>query len=95
MKPQQLIRTDIACNGSMVIPDSGALEVGDYPTGDTHNVRRCSTKVVVPRSSSSPHLVVLQQVRINKHTQLSCVTKGGHAIIGLSNPLVEGEVLNC
>ena len=95
MKPQQLIRTDIACNGSMVIPDSGALQVGDQATANAHNVRRCSTKVVVPCSRSSPDLVVLQQVRINEHTQLGCMTKGRHAPIDLGNPLVEGEVLNC
>ena len=38
---------------------------------------------VVPRSCSSPHLVVLQQVGVYEHTQLSAVTKGGHATIGL------------
>ena len=79
----------------MVIPDSGALQVGDDATGNAHDVIRVRTKVVVPRSRRSLHLVVLQQVRINKHTRLSAVTKGRHAIIGLSNPLVEGEVLNC
>jgi len=65
---------------------SGALEVDDHATGDTHNVSRCSTEVVVPRSRSSPHLVVLQQVRINEHTQLCAVTKGRHAAVGLGNP---------
>ena len=46
---------------------------------------RC-TEVVIPRSRSGPHFVVLQQVGINKHAQLSAVTKGRHATIGLSNP---------
>jgi hypothetical protein len=27
----------------------------------------------------------LQQVRINKHTKLGCMTKGRHATVGLSN----------
>ena len=64
---------------------SRPLEVGDDATGDTNNVSRCCTKVVVPRSRSSPHLVVLQQVRINEHTQLCAVTKGRHATVGLGN----------
>ena len=64
---------------------SGALEVGDDATGDTHYVIRVRTKVVVPRSCCCPHFVVLQQVRINKHAQLCAVTKGGHATVGLSN----------
>jgi hypothetical protein len=29
----------------------------------------------------------LQQVRIHEHTQLSAVTKGGHAVIGLGNSI--------
>jgi len=66
----------------------GAFQVGDDATSDAHNVRRCSTEVVVSRSRSSPHffefhMVVLQQVRINKHTQLGCMTKGRHAAAGL------------
>ena len=47
---------------------SGALEVGDNATCDAHDVIRVRTEVVIPRSSRGPHLVVLQQVRINKHT---------------------------
>ena len=64
---------------------SRPLEVGDDATSDTHDVIRVRTKVVVPCSSRSPDLVVLQQVRINKHTQLSAVTKGRHATVGLGN----------
>jgi hypothetical protein len=48
--------------------DLGALEVGDYTAVDTNYVSRCSTEVVIPRSRCSPHLVVLQQVGINKYT---------------------------
>jgi hypothetical protein len=66
--------------------DLGALEVSDHATGNTNDVIRVRTKVVVPRSSSSPHLVVLQQVRIHKHTQLCAVTKGRYAVVGLGNP---------
>jgi hypothetical protein len=65
--------------------DLGAFEVGDYTTGNTNNVSRRSTEVVVPCSRRSPHFVVLQQIRINKHAQLRAVTKGRHATIGLGN----------
>ena len=37
---------------------------------------------VVPRSGGGPHLVVLQQVRVDEHTQLRRVTKGWHATFG-------------
>ena len=65
--------------------DLVALEVGDDATGDSHDVIRVRTEVVIPRSCCSPHFVVLQQVRIDEHTQLGCMTKGRHAIIGLGN----------
>ena len=65
---------------------SAALEVGDNTTSDTHDVIRVRTEVVVPCSRRCPHFVVLQQVRINKHTQLCAVTKGRHAAVGLGNP---------
>ena len=65
--------------------DLGALEVDDHATGDTNNVIRVRTKVVVPRSRCSPHLVVLQQVGIHKHTQLCAVTKGRHATFVFGN----------
>ena len=71
------------CHDSTVA--SAALEVGDHTTGNTNNVIRVRTEVVVPRSRSSPHLVVLQQVRINEHAQLCAVTKGRHAKFGLGN----------
>jgi hypothetical protein len=29
----------------------------------------------------------LQQVRINKYSQLGCMTKGRHAAFGLGNPM--------
>ena len=61
------------------------LEVGDHTTGNAHDVCWCCTEVVVPRSSCSPHLVILQQVRIYEHAQLCAVTKGRHATVGLGN----------
>ena len=64
-----------------------ALEVGDDATDNTHYVIRVRTEVVVPRYGSGPHFVVLQQIRINEHTQLCAVTKGRHATVGLGNLL--------
>ena len=63
----------------------GALEVSDHATSNTNDVIRVRTEVVVPRSRRGPHLVVLQQVRINEHAQLSGVTKGRHAAVGSEN----------
>ena len=65
--------------------DLVALQVGDHAASNSHDVIRVRTEVVIPRSRRSPHLVVLQQVRINEHAQLSAVTKGRHAAIGLGN----------
>ena len=65
---------------------SPALQVGDDTTGNAHNVSRSRTEVVVPRSRSSPHLVVLQQVRVHEHTQLYAVTKGRYAAFVFGNP---------
>jgi len=62
---------------------SHPFEVRDHTTGDTHDVVRVRTEVVVPRSRSSPHLVVLRQIRINEHAQLCYVAKRRHAVVGL------------
>ena len=62
---------------------SHPFEVRDHTTGDTHDVVRVRTEVVIPRSRSSPHLVVLQQIRINEHAQLGAVTKRRNAVVGL------------
>ena len=71
------------------VADSAAFQVGDHSTTDTHQLNRCNRKVVVPRSRRRPHhvihAVVLQQVWVNKDPQLSCMTKGRHATVGLSN----------
>ena len=67
------------------------LEVGDDAASDTHDVRRRCTEVVVPRSCRSPHLVVLQQVRVYKHAQLCAVTEGWHATFGFGNLLLQTE----
>ena len=63
------------------------FQVGDYSTSNTNDVGWCRTEVVIPRSRSSPHFVVLQQVRVNEHTQLSAVTELGHTTFGFGIPL--------
>ena len=68
---------------------SGPFQVGDDTASNTHNVIRVRTEVVIPRSRSSPHLVVLQQVRVNENTQLCAVTKGRHAASGFGNQRAE------
>jgi hypothetical protein len=46
---------------------SGALQVGEgSPTGLDQYVR-LDAEHVVPRASSRPHFVVLQQIRIDEH----------------------------
>lgn len=70
---------------------SSSLQVGDHATGNTHNVSRCCTEVVVPRSGCSPYFVVLQQVWIYEHTQLCAVTERGHATVGFGNLLPQAE----
>jgi len=62
---------------------SHPFEVRDHTTGNANDVIRARTEVVVPRSRSSPHLVVLQQIRINEHAQLCYVAKRRHAVVGL------------
>lgn len=64
---------------------SPVLQIGDNVASDTHDVGRCRTKVVVPGSCCCPHLVVLQQVRINEHPQLLGVAERGHANVVFGN----------
>ena len=64
---------------------SSSLQVGDHATGNTHDVSWCRTEVVIPRSRSRPHFVVLQQVRVHEHTKLSAVAKGRHTKSGIMN----------
>jgi len=65
---------------------SGALQVGDHSTGDTHDVGWRRAEVVVPCSRCSSHFVVLQQVRLYEHAQWGRVTEGTRAALGLENP---------
>jgi hypothetical protein len=64
------------------IDDLGTLQVSNDTASNTHDVIRVRTEVVVPRSRSSPYFVVLQQIRINEHTKLGCMTKGRNAAVG-------------
>ena len=83
---QQIINRGV---GKLESGVSLTFEVGDDSTADAHKFVRRNRKVVIPRSRGSPHhvihAVVLQQVRINKHTQFGCMTKWGHATFGLGN----------
>ena len=63
-----------------------SLRVGDRSPARLRQLVRLDTEHVVPRSRRSPHLVVLQQVRVNEYTQLSAVTERGHAVVGFGNP---------
>ena len=65
--------------------DLRALQIGDIATGHAHEIVRCDRKHVVPRTRRGPHLVVLQQIRIDEHPQMRLVTEGRHAAIGLGN----------
>ena len=64
---------------------SPSLQVGDHTTGNTHDVSRYCAEVVVPRSGRRPHLVILQQIRIDEDAQRRSVTKRRHAVVGLCN----------
>jgi hypothetical protein len=64
------------------------FQVGDNTTSNTHDVIRICAEVVVPRSRSSPHLVVLQQVWVDEHPLLCAVTKRRNATNGLANLLI-------
>ena len=46
---------------------------------------------VVPRTRCGPHFVVLQQVRIDEHSQLLRVAKGRYAAFGFGNLLLQTE----
>ena len=64
-----------------------AFQVGDgSPTG-LHQLVRFDPEHVVPRAGRRPHLVVLQQIRVDEDLQLSRVTKRRHATFGFGNPL--------
>ena len=71
--------------------DLTPLEFSLYRATRTHEIIWCDRKHVVPRSRSGPNFVVLQQVRVNEHTQLSAVTKGRHATVGFGNLLPQAE----
>jgi len=62
-----------------------ALQVGDHATRDTHDVCRSCTKVVVPRSRCGPHLVVLQQIRVDEDAQSPLQAKRRYAAFVFGN----------
>jgi len=73
------------------IQASALLQVGDRSSAGFHQLVRLDTEHVVPRARGRPHPVVLQQVRVHEHTQLSAVTKGRHATVGFGNLLPQAE----
>ena len=68
-----------------------ALQVGDRCTTCANEIIRRDRKHVVPRPSRRPHLVVLQQIRVDEHAQTGLVTEGGHATSGFGNLLTQTE----
>jgi hypothetical protein len=52
---------------------------------------RFDAEHVVPRASRRPHLVVLQQIRIDEHPQMRLVTKRRNATIAFGNSKQSGE----
>ncbi|MEN9823399.1 MAG: hypothetical protein RLZ04_1825 [Actinomycetota bacterium] len=72
-----LIRPTNACERV-----SAALEVGDQTLAGFDQLVRFDAEHVVPRAGCRPHLVVLQQVRIDEHAQVRRMTEGRHAAVG-------------
>ena len=62
---------------------SQPLQVGDHSTARFHQLVRLDAEHVVPRARRRPHLVVLQQVRVDEHPQLLGVTERRRAGVGL------------
>jgi hypothetical protein len=56
--------------------------VGDHANGNTPN-RSTPAEVVIQHSCGGPHLVILQNVRINEHAQPSAETIQKHTTVGL------------
>jgi hypothetical protein len=65
---------------------SHPFQVNHYSTDNTHDVARVRTDVLVPCSRGHPHFVVLQQIGVDKHTQLSAASERGRADFGFGNP---------
>jgi hypothetical protein len=62
---------------------SAALEVGDLSAAGFHQLVRLDAEHVVPCAGCRPHLGPLQQVGVDEHAQMRCVTKGRHVTVGL------------
>ena len=75
-------RTDCQAIGSQ-LSGLATFQVGNQRAAGANEVVRCDWEHVVPGSRRRPHFVVLQQVGVNEHTQLSCVTKRRHATDGV------------
>ena len=60
-------------------------DVGEGAASDAHELIERRREDVVRMACSGPHFVVLQQVGVDEHAQLSAVTKGRHAPCGFCN----------
>jgi hypothetical protein len=67
--------------------DSTPLEFSLYRATRTHEIIRCDREVVVPRSRNSPHLFILQQIRIDEDAQRRRMVKRRHTTFGFEIPL--------
>ena len=66
------------------------LQVGHCSAAGLHQFVGLDTEHVVPGSRGRPHLVVLQQVRVDEHPQLLRVTERGHATVGFGTETLSG-----
>ena len=73
--------------------DSAPLEVDNHRVTRSKEVVRCDREHVVPRPGSRPHLVVLQQVRVDEDAQGGAVAEQRHAVFVLMNPVLAQETL--
>ena len=60
-----------------------ALQFDDDSPAGANEIVRCYREYVVPCARRRPHLVVLQQIRIDEDAQFLLKPKGGHASVGL------------
>ena len=66
-----------------------ALQVGERSAAGLHQLVRIDAEHVVPRTGSRPHLVELQQIRIDEHAQLIRMTERRNATSEFGNPILD------
>jgi hypothetical protein len=65
-----------------------ALDINNDTIRCTLQGLRVDCEYVIPRAGSCPHLVVLEEVWINKSPELGRQAERRHAVIGLGNSIV-------